>query len=241
VGVWDILILLVVQGGFFVLLALALRFFFLKQVQTALARLRALQEEAMVKETQLKEELERARTQSASIVAAAQQEAAALREQVRSEVAQIRMNADVEGQQEKKEIIESGRKDLLKLEEKLRRQAQDDAVDIAAQYTAALLSEGARAGFDRVYFSESLSAFESLSLDMRVIKAHDVRVVSARAFAEDERERIAGVLSRKTNGLSVIFAVDSALVGGFIVTIGEFVADGSLRNRIAKLAATAKG
>ena len=43
----DILVLLAVQGAFFGLLAVALRFFFFKQVQSALARLRALQEEAL--------------------------------------------------------------------------------------------------------------------------------------------------------------------------------------------------
>src|SRR5437762_1321314 len=56
--VWQ---LVLIQGVTFVALVVGLRWLFSRQLKVALKRLQALQEEAMVKEAELKEELQRAK------------------------------------------------------------------------------------------------------------------------------------------------------------------------------------
>lgn len=69
----------------------------------------------------------------------------------------------------------------------------------------------------------------------------EVEVVAAVALAEAQRERFAEVLARRFGrDVNLAVTVDETIIGGAIVRAGDTVIDGSVRGRLARLAAALK-
>ena len=69
----------------------------------------------------------------------------------------------------------------------------------------------------------------------------EVEVVAAVALAEAQREQFAEVLARRFGrDVNLAVTVDETIIGGAIVRAGDTVIDGSVRGRLARLAAALK-
>jgi F0F1-type ATP synthase delta subunit len=82
---------------------------------------------------------------------------------------------------------------------------------------------------------ELVAEIENLDKERVSVKSGRAKVISSSALTEDEKERIKKTLSSNL-GYELIIeeTIDPALVTGFIIQIGEFVIDGSLRNKLQK-------
>jgi F-type H+-transporting ATPase subunit delta len=63
-----------------------------------------------------------------------------------------------------------------------------------------------------------------------------VEVTSAAELSSDERSRIEGALSKSLGrSIAATYSVDSSIIGGAVIRIGDQVHDGSLRHQLAVL------
>jgi len=234
----DILVLLLLQGLFFVLLAVVLRFFFFRQVQISLARLRALQEEAAVKEAMIRDELARVEKQRDSIIEAANAEAARWKAQVKKEIEEIRSSAETAAFEERAAIVENGHKELARQEEHMRRTAEEGSVDLSVAMVSRLLSAEVLAATDREYVRELFDEFKTMQIDSSMARKdlEAAFVLSARPLdlAEMTAWR-AEILSKLNRDIEVLFTVAPEHVCGILVIIDAFVADGTLREKLQKI------
>ncbi|HZO08274.1 MAG TPA: ATP synthase F1 subunit delta [Myxococcota bacterium] len=114
-----------------------------------------------------------------------------------------------------------------------------------------------RATCERIGASPTLQRFCSFLVDQRrVVEIAEIRaaysaladaaagrmrarVVSATPLSEEQRERLRRALAARTGKhLDLEIAVDAALLGGAIATVGDLVFDGSLRTQLEQLRAS---
>lgn len=106
----------------------------------------------------------------------------------------------------------------------------------AQTVTTALVSFVVGAGRARE-LPQIIDAMVKRSADERNEQVAEVR--SAIPLDDDQQRRLAEALSRRTGKkISVRVAVDPAVLGGVVTTIGDTVIDGSIRHRIDQLRET---
>jgi F-type H+-transporting ATPase subunit delta len=121
-------------------------------------------------------------------------------------------------------------------------------------HPAAERSRVLRATCERIGASPTLQRFCSFLVDQRrVVEIAEIRaayraladaaagrmrarVVSATPLSDEQRERLGRALSARTGKqLELETAVDAALLGGAIASVGDLVFDGSLRTQLEQL------
>lgn len=85
------------------------------------------------------------------------------------------------------------------------------------------------------YLREVLSSFNGLFKEARGLK--DVYITSAFPLSSSDREKIEAHLNKTVNAKTLLchYAVDSSLIGGISIRIGDKVVDGSLKMRLKNL------
>jgi F-type H+-transporting ATPase subunit delta len=107
-----------------------------------------------------------------------------------------------------------------------------DSLDEHGRNFLAVLAENRRLGL----LPEIATMFDAMRADVENVA--DVRVVSAVELSADQRERLAKALRKRlARDVRMSCEVDPALLGGAVIMSGDLVIDGSLRSRLARLAA----
>jgi F0F1-type ATP synthase membrane subunit b/b' len=235
-GIFEIFFLIVLQIAFFAGLFFLLRVLFYNHLQNALRRLKEIQEEAMVKESQLREELERAHHECEAEVQKGRLEAAQLVEDAKREISRLRNDAEEAAYRERQRIIESGEKELERLRKKTMDQAQVRALELALDMINASFSVRGRSALHQELVRELMDEIEKLDESVFSVKGTRVKTVTTAECLPVDRLRLEALLREKMGrDIEVSFETDSTLLGGIVISIGEFVIDGSLKNRLQKV------
>ena len=110
-----------------------------------------------------------------------------------------------------------------------------DKLDAKVQNFIHLLAENDRL----LLLPEITELFELLKAEQE--KSVDVEVTSAFALNNEQKDKLAKVLSaRLSREVRLHVTEDAALIGGVVIRAGDLVIDGSVRGKIAKLAEALK-
>lgn len=110
-----------------------------------------------------------------------------------------------------------------------------DKLDAKVQNFIHVLAENDRL----LLLPEIAELFELLKAEQE--KSVDVEVTSAFALNDEQKDKLAMVLSARLNREVRLHATeDTTLIGGVVIRAGDLVIDGSVRGKIAKLAEALK-
>lgn len=230
--VWQLVVLQVLT---FAGLLVALRLLFTRQLNTALQRLQALQEEALVKESQLKDELHRAQQERAAEVERGRGEARLLVEAAQRDAETARANAETQAKREAEKILTRGKAELEKIRVNLSSAIETDAMALSTEMIRHTLTHANTAEFQHQVLGELIGEISALGKDRFSDTATQAIVTSAFALTADERSALRRALSEKLGAdVALEERLDPELITGLVIHIGSLVIDGSLRNRLQR-------
>jgi len=227
--------LILIQVAAFIILIVVLRILFYRHLSSALIRLRELQEEALAKEAKIKEELNRLKLVKLAEVDKGRLEAKRLMEDAKKQSEALRDKLEDDARNESQKIIAQGKEIVEKMQKNLAATIELRALNLAMEMIRYTFTEKGIEGLQHQLMEELVMDIENLDKDRVSVKSGRAKVISSSPLTEEEKERIKKALSSNL-GYELIIeeTIDQALVTGFIIQIGEFVIDGSLRNKLQK-------
>ena len=230
---WQLVCIQVVT---FIALVVALRMLFARQLNAALQRLQSLQEEAMVKEAQLREELERAKQERIAEAEKGREEAKALLEAAQRSVETLRANAEEQAKQDSQKLLAKGKEEVETMRASLSSQIETGAVALSTQMIQYALTQRNTEEFQRHILEELIQDIEALGKDRFPVQATTALVISSAPLTTEAQHRLRQVLSEKLEtDVTLDARVDPALITGLVVQVGSLVIDGSLKNKLRKV------
>lgn len=230
--------LVAIQLVTFVGLILALRMLFSRQLNAALQRLQALQEEALVKEAQLKEELRRAQEERVAEVDKGWAEAKVLVDAAKHDAEVLCANAELQARQESEKILARGREEVEKLRANARAEIEAEAMRLSMEMIKRAFTEPDQEGFQRHRLGGLIQEIGGLSKDRFAAHAKTASVSSSVPLTADERHRLRRALSEKLDAeITLSEGIDPELITGLVVQVGSLVIDGSLKNQLRRVLA----
>jgi ATP synthase F1 delta subunit len=229
---WQLVLLQVLT---FLGLLVALRLLFSRQLNAALRRLQALQEEALVKEAQLKEELQRAQQERAAEVEQGKEDARRLVEAAQREAETVLSHAQQHAKQEGQKIVAHGREEVDKLRATLASQIEADAITLSMAMVQYLLTDHAKGEFQHHVLQELIHEIGDLDRGRFAVPTKTAVVTSSVPLTAEEQQGLRRALAEKLGAaVTLEERVDPALITGLVIQMGSLVIDGSLRNRLQK-------
>jgi len=227
--------LIIIQIVAFIILIVVLRILFYKHLSSALIRLRELQEEALSKEAKIKEELGRLKLVKLAEIDKGRFEAKRLMEDAKKQSEALRDKLEDDARNESQKIIAQGKEIVDKMQKNLAATIELRALNLAIEMIRYTFTEKGIEGLQHQLMEELVMDIENLDKERVSVKSGRAKVISSSPLTEEEKERIKKTLSSNL-GYELIIeeTIDQALVTGFIIQIGEFVIDGSLRNKLQK-------
>ena len=217
-------------------LIFALRMLFARQLNAALRRLQTLQEETLVKEAQLKEELERAKQERAAEAEKGREEARRLVEAAKQEAQVLRATTEEQSKQEAQKIFARGQEELAKSRAELLGEIDAHAVRLSTEVLRYTFSQQAKEDFQHHLTAELIEDVSRLSQQQFSVKAETVSVTSSFPLTAQERHRLGQTLSEKLGGpVTLNERIDPELIIGLVIQIGALIIDGSLKNKLRKV------
>ena len=227
--------LLIIQIITFIALVLLLRVLFYRNLKTSLNRLSELHEQNVVKEDQLKEELERARAERLAEVERGKAEAREIIENAKKEADSLKIKAADESKSEGQDITQRAEQDAEKFKQNILAELGKQALTLSMQMIQYTLTSSGKENLQQQLIDEVISEIRALSKDKFTVATDKVKVSSAFPLNEAERQNLKNTLSEKLN-LPVVLEerVEPDLVTGLIIEIGALIIDGSLKNSLSR-------
>lgn len=222
----------------FVVLIIVLRFLFYRHLNAALIRLKALHHENLLKEETLKKEIVRAKQERDSIIEEAKQEAEKIRAEARGIAEKTRDSIITQAKEEARRFLEEAEKEKQRIEAGLILGFKQKAVSFAKDIIRYIFSQKGMDSLHRHLIDELISEIASID-KTKIITYHDnnVDVVTAIPLNESEKDRVKQALSLKLETqIDLVNNIKEDIIAGMIVNIGGFVLDGSLENKLTKIA-----
>lgn len=227
--------LLLIQFFTFVILILVLRVLFYRHLNSALKRLRELQEEALAKEANIKDELDRLKLVKLAEVEKGRVEAKRIMEDAKKQAEVSRVKSEEDARQESQRIITLGREMVEKSQKTLAANIEMRALNLAREMIKYTFTEKGIEFLQHLLMDELITEIERLDKEKVSGKSGRARIISSAALSEEEKTRLKKTLSNNLGYELVIEeTIDPGLVTGLIIQIGEFVIDGSLSNKLKK-------
>ncbi len=220
----------------FVGLILILRFLFYNHLNSALRRLRDLNEKALMKEAALKEELEKARAERIAEVEKGRQEAKSIVDAAKKETESILTGAEEQARENNRKAMLHGKEELDKLKQSMESQVEEKAIGLATEMIRYAFSGDGRNSLQRQIIKEITEEIDGLHEEKFSVGTAAVRISSSCPLDDEERARLKGLLSRKMKtDVEMNEEVDPELITGIIIQTGDLVIDASLRNKLRKV------
>jgi ATP synthase F1 delta subunit len=229
--------LIIIQISTIIALIFLLRLFFYRNLNYALKRLKKLQEEALIKEAHLQEELERAKRERQIEIEKGKREAERLIEEAKKKAEHLRNSLAEKARQESKKILEQGEIELEKLRKELDEEIEKRALSISLEMIKYAFTEKGKENLQHKLIEEVLEEIKKLEKERFSVKENKVKIISSIPLQEKEKEELKNILSEKIGSdVYIKEEVNPEIIAGLIIEIGEFVIDGSLKNKLQKIA-----
>jgi len=227
--------LLIIQVITFIALVLLLRVLFYNNLKTSLNRLSDLHEQNVVKEDQLKEELERARAERLAEVERGKAEAKEIIENAKKEADSLKAKAADDSKTEGQDITLRAQQDAEKFKQNILAELGKQALGLSMQMIQFTFSSKGKENLQQQLIDEVISEISALSKDKFTVVTDKVKVASAFPLNEVERQNLKNTLSEKLNSPVVLEErIEADLVAGLIIEIGALIIDGTLKNSLSR-------
>lgn len=228
--------LLIIQVVIFVVLVVVLRLLFNHNLNSALSDLRKLQKEASIKEAQIREELERAKQERFAEVEKGRREARELIEKAKKDSEGLRLKAEERAREESEKIVSYGKDDLEKLRNELLEDIDSRALSLAVEIIRHIFTDKGKEHLQQQLMDDVIFEIESIDKKSFSVKVEKAKIKSPSAMSKEEKEHLKNALSSKLGySISLEEEIDAGLITGLIVQMGEFIIDGSLKNKLKKV------
>lgn len=239
---WTVFWLILILIAIFIALIVILRLLFYQDFNIALKRLKNLQEEALVKEANLEEELERAKKEREAEIERGKDEAQALIEKARKEAEVVREKIEDKAKQESQKSILYAKKEIDRIRKSLVSEIEGEALNLAVAMVEAIFSEKGKEALHRDLSEEVIEEIKSLEKEVFSVKVEAVELISSVPLNKEQRSRVESMLSNRMNSaVTLEEKEDKTLIAGFIVKMGQFIIDGSLKSKLNKIVPLLKG
>jgi len=221
----------------FIAIVIFQRYFSSRTINDSLTRLNSLHEENLVKEAQLTEELKLARAERDSEVRRGKSEAESRIEEARKEAATMRIKAEEEAKAHAEEIILLAKSETLRIREKVIKEMELKSINLALDIIQSALTQDIKEHLQLQFIDEEIIEISKLPAERFSVTAQNVKVIASHSLQESQREALKKVLLEKLGFMPVIEeTVDEKLILGFMFEIGGLVIDGTLKNRLQRVA-----
>lgn len=236
-----ILQLILIQLGTFAVLIVVLRVLFYRQLSASLVRLKQLQEETLARENQLKDEVERTKAERAAELEQGRKQVRAIIDAAKKDAENILQRSEAQARDEREHIVRHAQEEREHLAQKLTDEIDAKVADFAVGVVQALFSDAGRAAVRDQFTAEVIDDIDKLDTNLFTVRARVVEVVSPKALSAAQKERLQRIVSRHMGpAVGIQETIEEALIAGVIVRIGEFIIDGSLRNKLQRSVAAIK-
>ncbi|MBM3244404.1 MAG: hypothetical protein FJZ15_01245 [Candidatus Omnitrophica bacterium] len=227
--------ILIIQLITFVAIIVVMRVLFYKHVNSALSRLRQLQEEALIKESQIKEELDRIKQERLAEVERGKLEAKKIIEAAKKDGDNLRSKVESLAKEESQKIISFGQDEVQKMKQELMSGLKQKAVDLSIEMIKYTFTNKGMESLQHELMDELIAEIDSIDKERFAVKTDKVGVVSSSQLSSNEKSRLVDVLSRKLGSQVVLEEkIDPGIISGFVIQMNEFIIDGSLKNKLNK-------
>ena len=205
-------------------------------LDSALKRLKVLQQENLAKEAKLKEEIEKAQEQGRAQIEDSKRRAEEILEVAKKEAQRLSGSLEGEARREAERIVRGGREETDRLRRRLLAEIETKALNLSIQMIEYTFSSGGKEVLQRQFTEEIIGEIEGIEESKFSVKTENIKIRTACPLSEGQKEVIKKTLSGKL-GMAVKLAekIDEELIAGIIIQIDSLVIDGSLRNRLKKI------
>ena len=230
--------ILIIFSAFIISVIFVFRLVFRRDLDSAVTSLKHLQEDTMLKEGRLNEALDQAKTQKAAEIEKGKKEAKRLTAQAQKEVEKMRAEAKAKAEEEKVDILEDGKKELEKLKKDFKKDVRDEAVKLAVEMIQQVFTEKGTEHLHRQLMQEFLKELQIIDPKQFTVTTNKGTFTTSFFLTDDEVKNLKKILSEKT-GFEVDLEanIDPDIITGIIIKFGDFIVDGSLRNKLNKVIA----
>ena len=219
-----------------------LRFLFYRQLNSALGRLRALHEENITREEELKNELQRIKKEKEDELAKAKKESVRLINESKNSAIKIGADMQLEAKAQAETIIERANEESKRMERDLQAIAEAQAIELSVRAFKFIFTQQSGETLQRELISELIDEIEKVPENKFTVKEKVIKVSSAFALTKEEKAKLLKILAAKIGqaGIELHEATNADIIAGLIIQIGALTIDGSLRNKLKKAIAHIK-
>jgi F0F1-type ATP synthase membrane subunit b/b' len=227
--------LIALQVITFVALALLLKMLFSRHLDSALTRLKKLHGETIMRENQLKEELEKAKSDRQAEIEKGRAEAKAMVDKAKKEVEALKMGVEEEAKQQGKKALAHGQEELEKIKVKMTQDIDSQAIKISKELISYIFTEKGKDQMQARFIDDLIEEVEHLERGKFSVKTNKAKVLTSFPLTEKEKEKLRKVLSAKMGSdVAILEENNKDLIMGLVIQLGALEIDGSLSNRLRK-------
>ncbi len=234
--------LIIIQVITFCMLIFAMRLLFYRQLNAALVRLKTLHEENLAREEELKQNMELLRKQKEEELAKAKQEALRIINTSRERALKLASNLETQAKEEADKILSKAAQQAQQSERNFALRSQEEAVQISLKIFKIIFGQNDMDLLQHQLVAEFIDELEKLPDEKFMIKEGPLKISCSLALSPQEKTRLARVLSQKLkmHQVDITETITPDIISGIIIQVGNFVIDGSLRNKFSKASAYLK-
>lgn len=227
--------LIALQIVTFIAIAIFLKVIFSRHLNSALKRLKALQDEASLRENQLAEELEGAKKDRLDEIEKGKKEAKAIVDQAKKDIEAFRTNADEDARQQGKKIFAHGQEELEKIKARMISEVETRSLQMAVDLISYTFSQKGKEDLQHQFIDELIGEIAHIEKNKFSVKTNKAHILTSFQLTEKEKDKLKKVLSEKM-GSSVTIAeeIKPELITGLVIQLDALEIDGSLKNRLRK-------
>lgn len=230
-----IIILLIAGLTLYGIMVVILILLFRAQLEKALKRLRELQEEALIKESQIKDELERIKQLRAAEVQKGKNEAKRLTDAAKKDAETIASRIEVQAKQDAQKIISFGKEECEKMRQEVFTNIKNQAIRMSLEMIKFTFTDKGRENLQHQLMQELIAEIENIEKEKFTVRTDKISITSSLPLSEAEKKHLADLFTAKFGyHVTIEETIDPDIISGIIIKIGEFVIDGSLKNKLTK-------
>lgn len=234
--------LIVIQIFTFGLLLFLLRSLFVRNLNTASSRLNNLLEENMVKETQLTEELKRAKEERDAEIRRGKLEAVAIIEEAKNDSVKLRLKLEEEAKEQIAKVMSFAKEDADKLKEKVIKETRELSLSIAVEMIEKTFTDENKEELQDKFINDTIKEIAAVPQERFPPASGSVKVVSSFPLKEIQRCNLKQILYEKLGAnLTLDEAVNRELISGLLLEMNGLIIDGTLKNRLRQVIPLLKG
>jgi len=231
----EILQLVLIQVATFVVIVIVLHLLFGSQLRNALGRLQVLHQESLEKEEILNKEIEKARIQAKNEIDRSQEEARAIIENAKKAAEEAGAEAALQAQAQTQKLLQEAVEKSKRMEQEVLATVEKRAVELSAELIQYTFTAKGQEILHRQLIDELIEELSKVDRDRLAVKVDRAEVVTSAELSAQEKEQLKKILSSKLGyDVPLQESVDPSLIVGMMIKLGGLVADGSLKNKLAR-------